>query len=51
MAQEIIQKADVSLKFLYRKEMFLNQYCRKTVCMTMIQSRIDENRRDPDYVQ
>ena len=41
MAQKIIQKANASLKFLYRKKMFLNQYCRKTVCMAMIQSRID----------
>ena len=41
MAQKIIHKADASLKFLYTKKMFLNQYCRKTVCMAMIQSRID----------
>ena len=41
MAQKIIHKANASLKFLYRKKMFLNQYCRKTVCMAMIQSRID----------
>ena len=41
LAQKIIQKANASLKFLYRKKMFLNQYCRKTVCMAMIQSRID----------
>ena len=40
MAQKIIHKANTSLKFLYRKKMFLNQYCRKTVCMAMIQSRI-----------
>ena len=41
MAQKIINKANASLKFLYRKKMFLNQYCRKTVCMALIQSRID----------
>ena len=41
MAQKIIHKVNASLKFLYRKKMFLNQYCRKTVCMAMIQSRID----------
>ena len=41
MAQKIIHKANASLKFLYRKTMFLNQYCRKTVCMAMIQLRID----------
>ena len=41
MAQKIIHKANASLKFLYRKKMFLNQYCRKTVCMAMIPSRID----------
>ena len=41
MAQKIINKADARLKFLYRKKMSLNQYCRKTVCMTMIQSIID----------
>ena len=41
MAQKIIHKANASLKFLYRKKMFLNQYCRKTVCMAMIQSRMD----------
>ena len=41
MAQKIIHKANASLKFLYRKKMFLNQYCRKTVCVAMIQSRID----------
>ena len=41
MAQKIIHKANASLKFLYRKKMFLNQYCRKTVCMAMIQTRID----------
>ena len=40
MAQKIIHKANASLKFLYRKKMFLNQYCMKTVCMAMIQSRI-----------
>ena len=33
MAKKIIHKANASLKFLYRKKMFLNQYCRKTVCM------------------
>ena len=36
MAQEIIHKANASLKFLHRKKIFLNQYCRKTVCMAMI---------------
>ena len=41
MAQKIIHKANASLKFLYRKKMFLNQYCRKTVCMAMVQPRID----------
>ena len=41
MAQKIINKANASLKFVYRKKIFLNQYCRKTVCMAMIQSRID----------
>ena len=41
MAQKIIHKANASLEFLYRKKMFLKQYCRKTVCMAMIQSRID----------
>ena len=41
MAQEIIHKANASLKFLHRKKIFLNQYCGKTVCMAMIQSRID----------
>ena len=41
MAQKIIHKANASLKFLYRKKMFLNQYCRKTVCMAMIQSGIN----------
>ena len=41
MAQKIIHKANASLKFLYRKKMFLNQFCRKTVCMAMIQLRID----------
>ena len=41
MAQKTIQKANASLKFLYRKKMFLNQNCRKTVCMEMIQSRIE----------
>ena len=41
MAQKIINKANASLKFVYRKKMFLNQYRRKTVCMAMIQSRID----------
>ena len=41
MAQKILHKANASLKFLYRKKMFLNQYCRKIVCMAMIQSRID----------
>ena len=41
MTQKIIHKVNASLKFLYRKKMFLNQYCRKTVCMAMIQSRID----------
>ena len=35
MAKRIIHKANASLKFLYRK------YCRKTVCMAIIQSRID----------
>ena len=29
MAQKIIYKANASLKFLYRKKIFLNQYCRK----------------------
>ena len=41
MAQKIIHKANASLKFLYRKKMFLNQYCRKIVCMAMILLRID----------
>ena len=41
MTQKIIHKVNARLKFLYRKKMFLNQYCRKTVCMAMIQSRID----------
>ena len=41
MAQKIINKANASLKFVYRKKIFLNQYCGKTVCMAMIQSRID----------
>ena len=41
MAQKIIQKSNASIKFLYRKKMFLNQKCRKTGCMAMIQSRID----------
>ena len=41
MAQKIIHKASSSLKFLYRKKMFVNQDCRKTVCMVMIQSGID----------
>ena len=41
MAQKIIQKANAILKLLYRKKMLLNQYCSKTVCMAMIQSRID----------
>ena len=41
MAQKIIHKANVILNFLYRKKMFLNQYCRKIVCMAMIQSRIE----------
>ena len=36
MDQKIIHKANVSLKFLYRKKMFLNQFCRKTVIMAMI---------------
>ena len=40
MAQKMIHKAYASLKFLYRKKMFLNKYCRKTVCMAMIHSRI-----------
>ena len=40
MAQKIIHTANASLKFLYRKKTFLNQYCRKAVCMAMIQSRI-----------
>ena len=40
MAQKIIQKANASLKFLYKKKMFLNLYCRKTICMAMMQSRI-----------
>ena len=29
MAQKIIHNANASLKFLYRKKMFLNQFCRK----------------------
>ena len=41
MAQKIIHKANACLKFLYRKKMFLNQDCRKTVCMATIRSRID----------
>ena len=41
MAQKIIHKANASLEFLYKKKMFLKQYCRKSVCMAMIQSRID----------
>ena len=41
MAQKIIHKDNASLKFLYRKKMFLDQCSRKTVCMAMIQSRID----------
>ena len=41
MAKKIIHKANASPKFLYRKKMFLNQYCRKTVCIAMIQLRID----------
>ena len=41
MAQKIIHKANASLRFLYRNKIFLNQYCRKTVCMAKIQSRID----------
>ena len=41
MAQKIIYKANASLEFVYRTKMFLNQYCRKTDCMAMIQSRID----------
>ena len=38
MSQKIINniRLNASLKFLYRKKMFLNQYC-----MAMIQSRID----------
>ena len=41
MAQKIIYKANASLKFFYKRKMFPNQYCRKTVCMAMIQSKID----------
>ena len=41
LAQKIIQRVNSSLKFLYRKKIFLNQYCGKTICMAMIQSRID----------
>ena len=41
MAQKIIKTANARLKILYRKKIFLNQYCRKTVCMAMIQLRID----------
>ena len=41
IAQKIIHKANASLKFLYRKKMFLNQYCRNTVRMALIQSIID----------
>ena len=41
MAQKIIEEVNACLKFIYRKKMFLNQYSRKTVCMAMIQCRID----------
>ena len=48
MPQKIIHKTNASLKFLYRKKMFINQYCGKTVCMAMIQSRIDYASNDDD---
>ena len=41
IAQKIIHTANAELKFFYREKMFLNQYCRKNVCMAMIQLRID----------
>ena len=33
MSQKIIQKANASLKFRYRKKMILNQYCMQENCL------------------
>lgn len=41
MARAIIKKSNARLKFLYRKQSFLNQYTRKLLVMSLIQCHFD----------
>jgi len=41
MARAIIKKSNARLKFLYRKQKFLNQYTRKLLVMSLVQCHFD----------